>query len=208
MERSLCALAGVVLVGFTLSQLLVSTNRPLSVEPTQAVLETSSDNETGSGGHWSATERGGLPTSALAVHCTLSLHTFRSLPTQSEFQSLSLSLSALFSAVSFLSLLFSARLCSRSPAHSRPSDDSLSLADKLRRLTLGSAPQPRGQSWLRRAEELQLISPHGPPGSAESAQQLVRPSRLQLGTGLISATASLSLSDQPAQTALFHHLSL
>ena len=120
--------------------------------------------------------------------------------------------------LSLLSLLFLITLLQRHVVISDPGDElSLvnsdpvtsdvtdGLVERLQALTLGPAHKTEGLSWLRRARDVQLISsPVNPLTSSVIDDSLrpvlVCPARLRPPrAGLVSATASLSLSDQNSQ---------
>ena len=97
---------------------------------------------------------------------------------------------------------------SSTPTDLQLSDNTLTLTNSLRRLQIGHTYQPHPQSWLRRAEELQLL-PSTSFVSFRSTHELVWPARLQPDyCSLASSTASLSLSEHNSQTAFLTQLGL
>ena len=207
MVRSPCALAVVVLASLIISQLILSIDTPSLFKQIQTISDSA--NATGSRDSWSGTKCGDLSL------CTVS-SPYMNLAYDSPALSADVSWATSFALISALSLLSCFLLLYTSPLSSastdihdsRPSDDPFTLPIQFQRLRIGPTPQSPRPSWLRKAEELQLLHPS--PLPAESARQLLRPARLchYQRTSLESATASLSLSDRPSQTALLDQLGL
>ena len=198
MVRSPCALAVVVLASLIISQLILSIDTPSLFKQIQTISDSA--NATGSRD---------------VSLCTVS-SPYMNLAYDSPALSADVSWATSFALISALSLLSCFLLLYTSPLSSastdihdsRPSDDPFTLPIQFQRLRIGPTPQSPRPSWLRKAEELQLLHPS--PLHAESAWQLLRPARLchYQRTSLESATASLSLSDRPSQTALLDQLGL
>ena len=211
MVRSLAVLA---LVSFLVSQL--SIDAPSPAKQTEAISDSA--NVTGS-----SSSRSGTKCSDLSLSSVHPPALSFGRETSSLWISANLAWatsSALLSALSLLCCLLILSCLLRTCLRSSPDDlcepksstsaDPFTLADQLGRLRIGPAPQSRQCSWLRRAQELQLLHPFSPPPlphPATSAPQLLWPTRLQTAS-LVSAAASLSLSDKSSQSALFDQLHL
>ena len=206
MVHSPWTLVVTVLASFTISQLLHSSDTP-------ALVTTISDSAANaSGAFWNETKCGGLPLTTDSSpyymnpgHRPPPLWASADLPWVTSF--------ALVSAFSVLScLLLSPLLHTSTPVHHpTPSDDTSSLASRFQKLRIGPPAQTRKFWWLGTAETPQLNpSLYTHPLPAESAHQLLRPARLlhSQKASFESATARLSLSDRPSQTALLNQLGL